>query len=247
MESLHGKTHLPHSLLLKNFLENFEETAILPEQFWAEDGIELPEKKLCIAVLEDAISCYIMKKRDKGVYRRNRYNSLIQEAEEWFQSRDKDVFSFEWICDHLNLNADFLRGGITKLRDKIIAEPDLTLRKKSIPMLWGKKRFPPEKITALVQSFNKIEIWQDFSKTDFRNNELNYWRQLFSYILRFYTTPRLSWVAIGKVLKCNYKTAENLCYNMVYAYHSKNGAFQTIAEKIKIEFKTLSQEAKGED
>ena len=67
------------------------------------------EEKLMLAVLADAIDHFqkhVVAKDEKG-------RKLFQEAEEWFLEKDSDgLFSFEYICDTLQLRPDYIRQGL---------------------------------------------------------------------------------------------------------------------------------------
>ena len=59
-----------------------------------------PEKKLMLAILEDAIHCF----QDNLLTQNVRSRRLFEEAEEWIVEADGDwVFSFENICEALGL------------------------------------------------------------------------------------------------------------------------------------------------
>jgi len=70
----------------------------------------LAERKLIIAVLEDAIMCY-----QKYMFAKSPQDRRIfDQAENWLMRRDRkarkdDSFSFDFICDALGLSADTLR------------------------------------------------------------------------------------------------------------------------------------------
>jgi hypothetical protein len=68
-----------------------------------------PEKKLMLAVLRDAVECfqtYLFSGRAKG-------KAIFQHAEEWIMDKDHDwLFSFESICEFLDLNPDYIRNGL---------------------------------------------------------------------------------------------------------------------------------------
>ena len=70
-----------------------------------------PEKKLMLAVLEDAIACfqkYVFAREGKG-------KILFQEAEDWVQDTNSDwLFSFANVCETLGFNPDYLRQGLTQ-------------------------------------------------------------------------------------------------------------------------------------
>ncbi len=64
------------------------------------------EKKLMLAVLADAICCYIGNMNAPS--QAARLKSL--EVQEWFNARDRQaLFAFENICDMLDLDPDWLR------------------------------------------------------------------------------------------------------------------------------------------
>jgi len=82
----------PDTLLPEQYLETFR------RRFYLE-----PEKKLMLAVLEDAIACfqkYIFARDGKG-------KMLFQEAEEWVQERGGDwLFSFANVCETLGFDPE---------------------------------------------------------------------------------------------------------------------------------------------
>lgn len=92
----------------------FEPDVILPSQFFlklrgrASDG---GERRLIVAVLEDAVCCY-----QKHLFSRdNKGRRLFREAEAWMMSGDKEApYSFENICEFLSLNPDHLRQGLRR-------------------------------------------------------------------------------------------------------------------------------------
>ena len=67
------------------------------------------EEKLMLAVLADAIEHfqkYALSKDEKG-------KKLFREAEEWFLKKDSDqLFSFEYICETLELDPRYIRQGL---------------------------------------------------------------------------------------------------------------------------------------
>jgi hypothetical protein len=67
------------------------------------------EERLMMAVLESAVEDF-----QKYVLARNpRGKKLFQEAEEWFLEKDSDeLFSFENICETLQLHPDYIRHGL---------------------------------------------------------------------------------------------------------------------------------------
>jgi hypothetical protein len=70
-----------------------------------------PEKKLMLAVLEDAIACF-----QSYVFARDRKKKvLFQEAEHWLQDTSGDgPFSFANVCETLGFAPDYLRQGLSQ-------------------------------------------------------------------------------------------------------------------------------------
>jgi hypothetical protein len=70
-----------------------------------------PTRKLMLAILEDAINClqyYASDSSEKG-------RILFHDARTWIMDRDDPwIFSFENICELLELNPDFIRGGLQR-------------------------------------------------------------------------------------------------------------------------------------
>jgi hypothetical protein len=71
------------------------------------------ERRLMIAVLEDAVDVY----RKLAGARDARRQQLFKDAEDWIESPDKDwIFSFENICDVLGIEAEYLRRGLRTIK-----------------------------------------------------------------------------------------------------------------------------------
>src|SRR5438093_9524726 len=120
----------------------FQPDTLLPSQFFdrtrrrsEHDG----ERRLMIAVLEDAVDVYRKQAGSKDA----RGEQLFQEAEEWIEDTDRAwLFSFQNICDVLDLDADYLRRGLRAWKQRaqggsrgqvvsLRAEDDDQLRKAS--------------------------------------------------------------------------------------------------------------------
>jgi len=78
------------------------------------------EQELMFAVLEDAVTCFqrYFAARDKTETR------LFCEAEEWILQRGKSnwSFSFDNICETLDLNPGYIREGLLHWRDHRLRE-----------------------------------------------------------------------------------------------------------------------------
>ena len=94
----------------------FEPDALLPAQFYAafRGGTAVRgEKRLMLAVLEDALDCY-----QKYAFARDGHGrQLFDEANEWIISGNRVwFFSFENICETLGINPEYLRRGLDHWR-----------------------------------------------------------------------------------------------------------------------------------
>ncbi len=95
-----------------HFTSALEADIIVPSQYFdrvrSEESAQ-PEKRLMLAVMENAIATF--QKSIYGATRRQR--RLLKETEEWMYSDDTSwPFSFENICASLDIEADYLRGGL---------------------------------------------------------------------------------------------------------------------------------------
>lgn len=64
------------------------------------------EKRLLLAVLEDAVRCYIEYGENGKVCRKKK---LFDEAERWIQGEGDSDLSFEYVCGELGIDHDWLR------------------------------------------------------------------------------------------------------------------------------------------
>ncbi len=113
----------------------FAPETLLPSQFFATRRRhalgDVPECRLLLAMLEDAICCF----RNYAHAQNKRERQLFQEAQRWImgenghrnrQESEKRVsFSFEYTCDVLGIDADSLRA---ELRRWQLSGPPRTLR-----------------------------------------------------------------------------------------------------------------------
>jgi len=71
-----------------------------------------PVRALMLAVLEDAIACF-----------ESANAKLVQEAEEWINSDDDGIFSFNNVCETLGLDPERLKRGLEQWKAKQIRVP----------------------------------------------------------------------------------------------------------------------------
>jgi hypothetical protein len=86
---------------------------LLPTQLGAgaRGALHEPERRLRLAVLEDAVHCF-----QRYAAATDRRERALHEAERaWFASTDRsEPFAFESVCDALHLDPDFVRGGLRR-------------------------------------------------------------------------------------------------------------------------------------
>lgn len=100
----------PDTLMPAQYLDTFRRKA-----HWE------PEKRLMLAVLEDAIACfqkYLFARDGKG-------RAVFREAEEWILREEGDwLFSFGDICEVLGFNPQYVRDGLMRWkRARLGAQP----------------------------------------------------------------------------------------------------------------------------
>jgi hypothetical protein len=78
------------------------------------------EERLMLAVLESAVEDfqkYVLARRPSG-------KKLFQHAEEWFLDNDSEaLFSFESICETLQLHPDYIRQGLLLWKEAKLKTP----------------------------------------------------------------------------------------------------------------------------
>ncbi|MGE5304305.1 MAG: hypothetical protein ACM3TN_13415 [Alphaproteobacteria bacterium] len=99
----------------------FQPDTLLSEQYFAtfrRRQLE-PEKKLMLAVLEDAVACF-----QRYLFAENRkQRNLFNETEDWILNENSDhVFSFENICAALKFNPAYVRKGLLRWKTGKLAE-----------------------------------------------------------------------------------------------------------------------------
>lgn len=96
----------------------FQPDVLISAQYFdtlrSKTGLE-PEKRLMLAVLEDAVHCF----QDNVLEQSDTKQKLFAEAEEWFLNEGDDSgFSFENICEALGLNPEYVRQGLLRWKEK---------------------------------------------------------------------------------------------------------------------------------
>jgi hypothetical protein len=100
------------------FAHLLQPDTLLPSQYFAalrRKGAHEPERRLVIAVLQDAVDCF----QKHAAARDRKARQLYLDAEEWICSEDRSwPFSFENVCDLLQINSEYLRRGLMAWRDR---------------------------------------------------------------------------------------------------------------------------------
>lgn len=98
----------PDTLLPAQYFETFRRKAHLE-----------PEKRVMLAVLEDAIACfqkYLTARDGKG-------KAIFRDAEAWIVEDDRDwLFSFTNICEVLGFDPQYVRRGLMRWKESKLAE-----------------------------------------------------------------------------------------------------------------------------
>ncbi|MET0503385.1 MAG: hypothetical protein ABW172_17840 [Candidatus Binatia bacterium] len=94
----------PDTLLSAQYFDNMRRRTLLE-----------PEKRLILAVLEDAVDCF----QDNLSAEGGRRKMLFDDAEQWIRAKDGDwVFSFDHICEALGFNPAYVRQGLLRWQEK---------------------------------------------------------------------------------------------------------------------------------
>jgi len=108
----------------------FEPDALLPAQFYTAfrggSGVR-GEKRLMLAVLQDALDCY----QKYAFCTDGQGRQLFADADGWISCEDRNwYFSFENICETLEINPNYLRRGVQEWRRQRRGEPRPAAREK---------------------------------------------------------------------------------------------------------------------
>ena len=111
------------TIVSDTFAHLLQPDTLLPSQYFAalkRKGNHEPERRLAIAVLQDAVDCY-----QKHLHARDRKaRQLFLDAEEWIASDDRSwPFSFDNVCDLLQINPQYLRRGLAVWKERHLNEP----------------------------------------------------------------------------------------------------------------------------
>lgn len=120
MEQVEGSaTHERGGLTLEEKIASlFQPDTLLSDQYFENLRRKTffePEKRLMLAVLEDAIRYY----QDNWFSRNSKRKRIFDETEEWIVTPDGDwVFSFDHVCETLGLSPEYLRRGLLRWKQR---------------------------------------------------------------------------------------------------------------------------------
>ena len=110
----------PDILIMERFLETTRKKSHLE-----------PEKDLMLAVMEDAVDCYF-----KNIFAKTeKEKALFRDAEDWIlEENSRRFFSFDNICEILNINPQYLREGLINWKQRKLNDlPKLNTRYRRYP------------------------------------------------------------------------------------------------------------------
>ena len=109
-------------IMLDDMSSMFQPDSLLPVQYFENFRHKVqtePEKRLLLAVLEDALACYQKHFSSRG----GRGMRLFRETEEWiFREDSTRPFSFTNICEVVGFDPQYIRSGLLKWREMKIEE-----------------------------------------------------------------------------------------------------------------------------
>jgi hypothetical protein len=120
----------------------FQPDTLLFTQFFDDrrnKTLRQPEKRLMLAILEDAIYCF----QDNHSARHGKKKRLFNDVERWlFEANSGWLFAFENICSILEFNPEYVRKGLMRWREKELLKPH------SVPLWKGPKKTPELEFSA---------------------------------------------------------------------------------------------------
>lgn len=99
----------------------FQPDTLLPAQYFdtfrRKAQLE-PEKRLMLAVLEDAIACF----QKYAAARDGKSKAMFRDAEAWIVEENRDwLFSFDNICEVLGMDPRYVRQGLLRWKEAKLA------------------------------------------------------------------------------------------------------------------------------
>lgn len=136
----------------------FQPDTLLSTQYFGDcrrNAFLEPEKKLMLAILEDAVQCF----QANTSARCRKSKRLFEDARRWiFESCDDWVFGFENICSALGFCPEYIRNGLLRWWQRELAKP------RSAPLWHGtkpslsRKGAPESAVEALVGPRSNTDV-----------------------------------------------------------------------------------------
>jgi hypothetical protein len=107
-------------LTASNVTSLFQPDTVLSTQFFDDRRSKTlfePEKRLMLAILEDAIHCF----QDNCSAKQGKKKRLFENAKGWLFASDDWVFGFQNICSVLGLNPEYVLKGLVQWQTKTVA------------------------------------------------------------------------------------------------------------------------------
>jgi hypothetical protein len=100
----------------------FQPDTLVAEQYFADRRRKMvlePEKRLMLAILADAISCF----QDNHLARWGKKKMLFDQTQGWiFEVCADRIFGFESVCSALGFNPEYIRQGLARWRQKELSK-----------------------------------------------------------------------------------------------------------------------------
>lgn len=129
----------------------FEPDTLLPIQYFEamrKKHLLEGEKRLVLSVLEDAVECF-MKCIDSPT---NKGQRLFRDADEWISLEDRHwVFSFDNVCDMLDINPEYLRRGLQRWKERKLAAIERAAQVRAEAEAVAESAAPTTPVEAIAQ------------------------------------------------------------------------------------------------
>lgn len=130
----------------------FEPDTLLPIQYFEamrKKHLLEGEKRLVLSVLEDAVECF-MKCIDSPT---NKGQRLFRDADEWISLEDRHwVFSFDNVCDMLDINPEYLRRGLQRWKERKLAAIERAARAREEASAVAESDAPATAVEPIAQA-----------------------------------------------------------------------------------------------
>ena len=119
--SYHRAENTPNFDVVERLASLFDPDSLAPAQFFSNvrrKTLVEPERKLGLAILEDAIDCF----QDNVLVSTGKGKNLFEDAQQWFLAENSDwLFSFRNVCELLAIDPDYLRTGLMRWKAQQLA------------------------------------------------------------------------------------------------------------------------------